>query len=452
MKTLTIYHTNDIHSNYDFLKKVHAYLKVNRKPEDLYLDSGDFTDLKDDIVQADMGYTAFGLMELCALDLITVGNNETDLGHDGLARCAAWGKIVSANITDNEGHALPELPGCRILTRLGKRFLILGLSPYYTRGMKENGFNTFTSMKNLLTTEPIAAARKLLDSVKEPYDYCILLSHSGSPVDRELLAALPEVDLCLGGHFHEILSEGIYNTCGKGECLGKIVLGIDKSSIRILENVNLELPDVIDEEFDRKLSKMTAYADEILSRELPALSELPFDPFTESPLTNFICDCLMTVYEADLALMHAGISECALTRPVSKKSLVHTFPSKLNPTLFPVSGRALLDAAMLSLDPSHIREDGKGAGFRGHVLGTLGFSSNVRVTRKPFGMSIDGIPVDPDRTYRVISDDYLQRGTGYPSLKVPNELCSYHVWFIRDLVENHLMDERMFELAKIKRS
>jgi len=451
MKTLTIYHTNDIHSNYAFLKKVHAYLKANRKPEELYLDSGDFTDLKDEIVQADMGYSAFGLMELCGLDLITVGNNEADLGHDGLARCATRGRIVSANITDNAGNALPDLPACRIFERLGKRFLVLGLSPFYTPAMTENGFNNFTSMNNLLTQEPIAAARKALDSVNEPRDFCILLSHSGNPVDAEIRKALPEADLILGGHFHQTISLGDYNETGKGEHLGKIVLGISDDRIEILENVNLDLPEVPDGEFDEKLAEMYAYADSALSRELPVSEELPFDPFRESPLTNFICDCLMGVFDADLALMHAGISECALTRPVSKKSLLHTFPSKLNPTLFPVTGQALLDAALLSLDAEHIRGDGRGMGFRGRVLGTLGFSSNVRVTREPFGMSIDGVPVDPEKTYRLVADDYLQRGTGYPSLAVPDELCSYHRWFIRDMVENFLTDREMFEKAKIRR-
>jgi len=157
------------------------------------------------------------------------------------------------------------------------------------------------------------------------------------------------------------------------------------------------------------------------------------------------------MYDADLAVMHAGISEAALTRPVSRKSLLLNFPSKLNPTLFPVKGSAILEAARLALDDMHIRLDGHGPGFRGHVLGTLGYSKNVRITRAPFSMTVSGVPVDPKKTYRVVADDYLQRGSGYPSLRVPNDLCQYHIWFIRDMVEHFLTDVEVYESSLIRR-
>ncbi|WP_311487685.1 metallophosphoesterase [uncultured Helcococcus sp.] len=50
---MKIYHTNDIHSNFDFYKKTSAYINENKNDEDLYLDSGDFADLSNFIVQAD---------------------------------------------------------------------------------------------------------------------------------------------------------------------------------------------------------------------------------------------------------------------------------------------------------------------------------------------------------------------------------------------------------------
>lgn len=50
---LNIYHTNDIHANFAFLGRVCAYLEEHRTESDLYLDSGDFLDLKSLVVQAD---------------------------------------------------------------------------------------------------------------------------------------------------------------------------------------------------------------------------------------------------------------------------------------------------------------------------------------------------------------------------------------------------------------
>ena len=53
---VNIYHTNDIHSNYDFLKRVHNYIRKNKSKNDLYFDSGDYTDLKNIIVQCKRYY------------------------------------------------------------------------------------------------------------------------------------------------------------------------------------------------------------------------------------------------------------------------------------------------------------------------------------------------------------------------------------------------------------
>ena len=50
-----------------------------------------------------------------------------------------------------------------------------------------------------------------------------------------------------------------------------------------------------------------------------------------------------------------------------------------------------------------------------------------------------------------MTDDYLQRGTGYPSLRVPDEAAKFDKRFIRDLVQEHLTDEEAFRMAAITR-
>ncbi|MDY5652540.1 MAG: hypothetical protein SPK79_02310, partial [Erysipelotrichaceae bacterium] len=60
--------------------------------------------------------------------------------------------------------------------------------------------------------------------------------------------------------------------------------------------------------------------------------------------------------------------------------------------------------------------------------------------------------IEEEKEYTIVTDDYLQRGTGYPSLAVPNTQVQYHIWFIRDLVQNYLNDSEVFESARIKRT
>ena len=447
---LRIYHTNDIHADFDFLGRVHGYLREHRGEQDLYFDSGDFTDLKSVIVQADRGKSALELMKLCRPDAMALGNNEIDLGSEDLEKLTAF-PFLCSNAVHNDGTAIPGLKRYVILERFGKRFLVIGLAPYYDVRMQPNKYNLFFEMGNIHTTDPIPAVEGILKENQGKYDFSILLSHCGHLVDRELEKRLPPVDLWLEGHSHAVITEKRYNQSGKGECLGRITLELEEQGVEIVDSVQLELPEWGSPAFDARVEMARAAAAEVLSQELPVVRELEFHPFRESELTNFICDCLKKEFGGDLALMHSGISQGPLRRPVSRKSLIENFPSKLNPTSYVLSGEKLLAAMRLSLEEDHIRQSGRGSGFRGTVLGCLGYSRNVTVCREPFRVEIDGKSLEPGKTYTVVTDDYLQRGTGYPSLAVPDEAARFDKRFIRDLVQEYLTDGEVFRTASIPR-
>lgn len=448
---LTIYHTNDIHSNYDFLKRVYAYLAQYRTEQDFYFDSGDYNDLKSVLVQSDKGISAMELFQECRPDAVALGNNEIDLEYEAIARMVKREfPILCCNLTDREGNEISGLVPSRILEKAGKRFLVLAIAPYFGANMRPSAYNLFFEMGNLKTQDTMECLRRELERNSGRYDYCILLSHSGLRVDGEIRKLFPEINLILGGHTHNIVSEPGYSQSGRGERLGKIVLEIGEE-IKEIENVQLDLPELSHPDFERVLQAKEAEADRILSKELEIVDELAFDAFRECELINFVCDCLQKRFGGDLAIMHHGIAEKALTRPVSVKSLLEAFPSKLNPTFFAVSGECIEEAIWLSFDREHISASGDGAGFRGQVLGTLGYSSNVQVDRNKRTILIDGKELDKTRQYQVVSDDYLQRGTGYPSLKVPDDKAGFDKWFIRDLVQHFLTDDEVFAKAKKRR-
>ncbi len=447
---LNIYHTNDIHADFSFLSRVRAYLSDHREKSDLYFDSGDFLDLKSVLVQADRGRSALELLALCRPEAMAVGNNEIDLGSADLEWLAQL-PMLCANICRNDGTPVPGLKSHVILERCGKRFLVIGLAPYYGAGMIADKYNLFFEMGNLRTIDPVPAVTQILNENQGKYDFSILLSHSGHLVDQELAKRLPPIDLWLGGHSHTVVAEAGYSQSGKGEYLGRVALDIDEGNIRILDSAQIELPARRSPSFDARLKEAQATADAILSQELPILRELDFDPFRESALTNFICDCLHREFGGDLALMHSGIALGPLRRPVSRKSLIELLPSKLNPTIYTLPGEKLLEAIRRSLDDAHIHQSGQGSGFRGTVLGCLGFSSNVTLHRDPFAVEIDGKPLDPRKDYTIVTDDYLQRGSGYPSLAVPDRAARFDKRFIRDLVEENLMNEAVFQAGEVKR-
>lgn len=448
---IKIYHTNDLHADYHTLRNIKAFLKKNMTENDIYLDSGDFCDLRDLIVQCDKGYTAADLFKDIPLSAMAVGNGEVDLSHDALIHLGEKLPLLACNLTDNNHNKLPNIGSSIIIERLNKKFLIIGLTAFYNRYLVDSGYNVFAMMGNLMFNPPEAPLQEELDKHKDQYDYCILLSHCGATPDEYILSKVSGIDLTLGGHSHEIINHKGYSQSGKGQKIGIITLELTDDSVEEIDSVLVDIPELEDEDFDELLKEKQEYADKVLSKELDCLEDLEHNPFEESQLTNFIADCLLKTLNGDLAIIHGGIAEGSLLKPVSRKELIENFPSKLNPTAYNIKGKNIIEAIKLSLNNKHIHDPGRGPGFRGKVLGNLAFSSNVKIGTSPFLVTINGCALEEEKEYRIVTDDYLQRGTGYPMLAVENDKCEYHIWFIRDMVQNHLMDKEAFSSSRIKR-
>lgn len=182
---LTIYHTNDLHSHFDKLAQISEYIRKNRKPGDLYLDSGDLCDLSDIMVQGTEGKGAIRVLKGAGADAMAVGNNEIDLAKELLEGCAAEGlPLLSCNVTDREGKDADNIRRSLLIERMGIRILVIGCSPYYgyqeeTATFLPRKYNMFFEMGDLKTVEPEEQIRKELETYRGKYDFCILLSHSG---------------------------------------------------------------------------------------------------------------------------------------------------------------------------------------------------------------------------------------------------------------------------------
>lgn len=449
---INFYHTNDIHSNYDFLKKVHKYIRENKKENDFYLDGGDFLDISSLLVEGDKGKSAMDILMDSKLDCLTIGNNEIDLGRDCLERLLENNyPIISSNVYKLGLGKFDNLKRSMIIERGGYKFLILGVSPYFSNNLKYSSYNTFFNLNYVETTDPLPELKRELDYYKGKYDFSIFLSHSGHFVDKYLVDNLGEFDLVLGAHTHMIINEGNYSMSGRGERLGKVTVNIEDDKFEIIENIQIDLDEVENERFDNLYNSKLEYCTNLLKiKELPVLENLDFDPYKENRLINFLCDALYKHYDVDLAIMHNGISEDSLIKPVSLLTLHKNFPSKLNPTIFTATGKNLRIAIEKSFDENFIKQNGEGVGFRGTRLGTLGYSHNVSITLNPLEIKINGVDLKDNKVYKVVSDDYLQRGTYYDSLRTFDGI-SHDKYFIREFLALYFEDEEIYKNSKIKR-
>ena len=224
-KTVTIYHTNDTHSQIfplnpnlkdtikagrgGFVRRV-AFIDQKRKenPDLLLFDSGDFS-------QGSPYYTMYkgdveiGLMNLMKYDAVAIGNHEFDFGLDNMARLfrQATFPVVCSNYDFSGTPCEGIVKRYTVIRRNGLRIGVFGLSP------RLEGLVTAANYGNTKYLDPIPAAREmvLLLREKEKCDIVVCLSHLGwktgdtTASDECLIRETSGIDILLGGHSHTML-------------------------------------------------------------------------------------------------------------------------------------------------------------------------------------------------------------------------------------------------------
>lgn len=453
---LNILHTNDIHSNYENFSKIVSKIDELRDENTIILDAGDFADFKRMELQGTDGIAALELLEHANYDAISVGNNETFNGLDILINMATNSRIpfLSCNMYK---IGLTEIEGVRpsvIINRSGLRILIVGASP---------DLGVFTELCGLEAKDYIRAIREEILKNEGKYDLCLVLSHLGMEKDEKIAEEIEDVDLIIGGHFHILMEEPkiingtiIFTSGSYGENLGLLRLEVNKDKIEILEGKNINIEDCsASDKIIKVLSENKEKAIDNLSKPLYSINtDLWHDVVEENSITNLLADALLDIYKCDLGIINSGVINGGIKKgDVSNKKLLEISPSPLNPTYFEIQGKCLRAAFEDSLDSDFCLMDGKGPGFRGKYLGRLHVSNNVRIQhngRKVIEVIINGEKLNDDKWYTVATSDYLQRGTGYSSLK-NNRNETYRVEYIRDVLRDYIAKDEFVKNAQIDR-
>jgi len=229
MARLTILHTSDMHNKLtpDLASRLRSLARAS--PGCLVLDSGDAI-WAGNIFWRPGGEPILDLMNSVPYDAMCMGNREfhfLDVGASSKTSRAGF-PVLSANLrrsrdrggeergaglhvvsvpAEEDCGAAPfsrraRVCACAHFERDGLRITVLGLSvPCITQGMLARRVSSF------YFDQPISAARELAPSLRDDCDVLIALTHLGVKQDRELAAAVPGIDLILGGHTHTITNE-----------------------------------------------------------------------------------------------------------------------------------------------------------------------------------------------------------------------------------------------------
>lgn len=399
-----------------------------------------------DQFQGSLFYTAWkGKVELAVMHAIgteamAVGNHEFD---DGPATLAAFVRaarfpVLSANIAVADPDLAGLLRPWTILDKAGLRLGVVGLTTRETATSSSPGkLVTFLPPGEALR-DAAAAARGAGASL------VVALSHLGVGADRALAGRIEGVDVFIGGHSHTLLSDSedaaagpahevITGPAGRavvvqagafGRYLGRLDLDIaDDGSVLAYggdcRHVALALPE--DPAVAAIVAAYAAQIDTVRQRRVGLVAETLSNAtcrFAECPLGNLVADAMLAAAPgAEVALMNAGGLRTGLPGgEVTYGDLLGAFPFGNTLAFLGLRG-ADLRAAI-----AHGLARAGGGGFL-QVAG-------ARVVWNPLADRHDRLvtvdirtgdgyaPLQPDRIYRIVTNDFLRRGgDGYAMLR-----------------------------------
>ncbi len=442
-QTFSILHVNDSHSNLSNLSRLATLIKEARKidPNILVIHSGDLmvgTPLHE---LEPKGAAEIEILRALGVKVLVVGNHDLDDGPAVLAKalrrypelqvvCANWeasgelGKRIRPYVVEKIGNA---------------KVAIVGLSVNPTEYGDTSGTITYRTPEATLKTLLPAIAKK------DRPDAIIAATHHGASKDEELAGVFPSVNGWLGGHDHRSFTRPkiVTHPDGSRSILSEAGSSFEMAAferyemldgkIKAVKGTLVEIDDTIapDPQMEKVVqsyrTKLKAY-DKVIATATSTVAGRARTPDTR--LGNYVTDMMRT----DFAEKYGPIDICIFNKTglrgaipkgdVSLWTMYELFP-------FPNT------AALTDLTGAQIQTMLNNAARRGGDP-ISGVSYTVD-SDKAVDVKVGGQPLDPEKTYRVISNSYLigKGGSGYDVLTRGKNTVDTGVT-IRDMLTAHL--------------
>lgn len=352
--TLTIVHLNDTHSclsprsaepngtvgGIARAATVIGLTKMNYKNV-LTLHAGD-SFIGDMFFNQYYGAAEFKLLQMLGIDAMTIGNHEFDLTPNVLDTACTYGLSESS---------FPLLSANLLLPDTALQDLKKYVKPYIIRqfgDIKVGIFGLTTPMANSIslpspafidTSIGITAGAMVQELAQQGCSVVILLSHLGVTYDKMIAAAVPGINVIIGGHDHYLFEPiGIINPSGQTTWIvqaganyshiGRTLVFINNGTVTGISSENIPLDMNIPEEdnvkaaVDNMITEIeTAYgipfytgqvglATDNFAQSTDIYSSGPYD----TPLGNLITDAFRDTTKTDIAMTAGGSLALDLNR------------------------------------------------------------------------------------------------------------------------------------------
>lgn len=413
---LKIMHTNDLHASIGNLGKIAAYIeKVRRGAERfLYVDGGDIFS-GHPVVDWKQGKPIVDLLNLMKLDVMAIGNHDFDYGqtHFEANQQLAEFTWLAANmiVRDDECKITqPEPYKCYNLNGLKVGIVSVIETPPST---------VPEYLLGLEFLDPIETLNHYL-FLKKECDILIALTHVGFKKDLEIAEQVDGYDMIIGAHSHTVNEfdyvngTAIVNAGAHGLLLGELTFSYDLEHRR-LENINSVFHDVdsfeeVQEAIQTKVDAFFRETEAVLQKVVGRTNTgLPLENFfhKDVALGNFWTDALRFVTDADIALTNnGGIRYPIPPGYITAEHIFRTAPFKNQLVILEMTGEAIVESVRLSYERANKID-----------LQTSGLSYVVWKDEsgnlEELELYINGDILDPNKVYRVVTNDYIAFSEGY---------------------------------------
>ncbi len=465
--TLKVLHTNDHHGallpngGLAGIAERSTFINQARNQDDnlLVLDAGDINagPALSNYFKAMVDIRAYNMI---GYDAVTMGNHEFDGDMLLLEEQIAFAEFpwLSANITRSNGKYLDEAYIIRDFD--GFRVGIFGLTTLRTKVIASPD-------KSLIFKDEIETAKQMVDELRsKSCDVIILLGHLGTTLETaeqntsiKLAEAVTGIDLIIDGHSHTYFDKPQYvngtpivSANEWGKFMGEGVFTIVNGSVTGFswKPVAINTKDNIVFEADPAISAMIApykaEADALLDQvvgEATALFEQNgnLSRRHETALGNMVNDGAMWYFrdhlgkDVDFAFTNGGNIRAEL-RPgnITRGDLTTVLAFDNWAFLTTMNGKQLV--SLMEFIASINQGAGGFAQVSKEIRYTIDYSSGKGVLKD---LTIHGKPVDPNKEYTFVTNDYLMGGgDGYIALA--DNVGSYNTSItLRDAVIDYVI-------------
>jgi len=443
---ITILHTNDFHmyllgttdsKNQPVGGSARIYTIVEQErsynPErTLLVDAGDAIGGGPPIGAFFYGKDVVEVYNAMGYNYATFGNHEFDWGKDLLAERVSEAKYtyVCSNVIDTKTNSSYMSKPYDIKSLGFVNLGIFGLdNPQLPVLVNPKG------IEGLEVLDPVKTASNVVSTLSGSANYIILLSHlgytgtdyyTGEIGDKELASQVSGINLIIGGHSHTVLDKPtkvnntyIVQTGNYGLNLGEVKLYFETTanSVKLTKfDYKLVPIDSKVQENASIVSIIKPYNDEITKKMSEVIGEALVDMngkradvrSKETNLGDYIADWMKEIAGADIAITNGGgIRDSMPKGPITIGTVYTVLPFDNYLNLLELKGSDVI--AGLENGFSQVES---GAGRFPQISGI-----RVKVNLKnPPGKRVveatlaDGTPLDPNKVYKVVTNDFMTAG------------------------------------------